>query len=282
MSRPESSIDDRIAPNGDKWTSVVADWVTTSLLNGGVCFFAAYTSNNKPLGKTLKWLGLAETTRAFGYIIQSLAFRSLDDRIVNAISSFTYGSLWGITDILCIHYSMLKLSIIDPLLHQKYVNVLFYATYVFIFGTHWAIAIFMIIWYIEDKNLSDDVFKVLKFGAIGVLEWFLICQIMVQAFKCWTRLDPSRFKRQIRYERQFLTMTLARLLFSSLLYVILIISYFMDGNFPSVTQAIFIVDQIKRLLPTILVLDFLLTKIETMNLDALIASSPIALSLHDS
>ncbi len=49
------------------------------------------------------------------------------------------------------------------------------------------------------------------------------------------------------------------------LYISLTLCFFISGNFPSVTQSVFVLDQIKRLLPSILVIDFLLTKIETLS-----------------
>ncbi len=169
-------------PNGDKWTSVVADWITSGFINSAVCAFAANSYPETPLGKTLLYLGIVEFVRSVGYSLQSLFAQGLDDRIVNSVSSFTYGSMWGLTDILCIHYSLMKLSIVDPHLCRISVRTAFRVTYAFIFATHWGIGIFALVCYLTGQNKSDNNFKLVKFVAIGLLESWLIFRILCLAY----------------------------------------------------------------------------------------------------
>lgn len=251
-------------PNGDRWTSVVADWIVSGFINAAACTFAANSYPRAPLGRTLLYLGFAELARSIGYSLQLIFMRTLDDRLVNSISSFTYGSLWGITDILCIDYSLIKLGVMDPHLRLRTVQFAFRFIYVFIFATHWATGVFTLIWYFSDQQKSDNILKLTKFGAIGLLESYLIFRIIVRLRAFFVDQPDVRFDRQRRYERKFLAQTLARMLFGSLLYMVLTVCYFVTGQFPRVTQSVFVVDGVKRLLPTILVMDFLLTKIETM------------------
>ncbi len=247
----------------DTWTAVVADWLATGAINTVACGLAYRTYPNTQLGKTLQYLALAELFRGIGYTLQAIALWNVDPRLVNAISSSTYGSLWGITDILCIHYSWMKLSIIAPSMQHLYVRAIFYTFYVLIWLTHPSITVFELIRYYSNSEYgNDNMFKLIKFTFIFILDFILTSRIL---YEISLRLNKSTitFRQQDAFEKKYMIISLIRIIFGSLLYMALTICYFIYGQFPSITQSIFMIDQVKRILPTLLVIDFLLTKVET-------------------
>jgi hypothetical protein len=247
----------------DTWTAVVADWLTTGAINTVACGLAYRTFPRTQLGKTLRYLAFTELFRGIGYTFQAVALWNVDPRLVNAISSSTYGSLWGVTDILCIHYSWMKLSIIAPSMQHNYVQATFYTFYVLIWLTHPSITIFELIRYFSDNEYgNDNIFKLIKFTFIFILDFILTLRIL---YEISLRLNKRTmtFRQQDDFEKKYMITSLIRIIFGSLLYMALTICYFIYGQFPSITQSIFTIDQIKRILPTLLVIDFLLTKVET-------------------
>jgi uncharacterized membrane protein len=247
----------------DPWTAVIEDWLTTGAINTVACGLAYRTYPKTQLGKTLRCLAVTEFARGIGYTIQAIFFRNVDPRLVNAISSSTYGSLWGVTDILCIHYSWQKLSVIAPSMQHQIILAIFYTLYVLIWLTHPSITVFELIRYYTSSEAGDDnIFKLVKFTFIFILDSILTSRIV---YEIYLRLNKNTetFRQQDEFEKNYMIISLIRIIFGGLLYMSLTICYFITGQFPSITQSVFMVDQIKRILPTLLVIDFLLTKVET-------------------